>query len=125
MEESTILGHPDARLVLSSKECQKQRLSRSVKHLITAANFGHDDAIELLKTCYKGGYISKVAFAAALLRAHQAAVAATRQIVHKGRRQPNGRRIKQIRIRRESLDLQHVLNQNCGSHSITTQLSKR
>ncbi len=73
----TYCSRLDARLVLSSKEVKKQRFGKSVKHLIIAADFGHNDAIDLLKAFYKDGQISKATFAAAL-RAHQAAVNATK-----------------------------------------------
>eukprot|EP00984_Skeletonema_dohrnii_P034284 scaffold33516_cov111-Skeletonema_dohrnii-CCMP3373.AAC.2 len=50
----------------------------AAKHFIIAANLGHDDSIQALKECYKrGGLVSKEDFAAAL-RAHQAAVDATK-----------------------------------------------
>ena len=48
-----------------------------MKHFIIAANLGHDDSIQMLKRCYKHGLVSKDEFAAAL-RAHQAAVDATK-----------------------------------------------
>jgi hypothetical protein len=48
-----------------------------VKHFIIAANLGHDDSIQRLKDCFMGGAVSKEDFAAAL-RAHQAAVNATK-----------------------------------------------
>mmetsp|Transcript_35527 Transcript_35527/g.72674 ORF Transcript_35527/g.72674 Transcript_35527/m.72674 type:complete len:85 (+) Transcript_35527:2-256(+) len=58
-------------------EGKNERYDRSAKHFIIAANLGHDDSIQALKECYKYGDVSKEDFAAAL-RAHQAAVDATK-----------------------------------------------
>ena len=77
LEEAAIRGHPQARLVLGLKEGIKGSVGRAVKHLIIAANLGHDDAIRFLREGYKAGDISKDDFAAAL-RAHHAAVNATK-----------------------------------------------
>ena len=52
-------------------------LDRAVKHFIIAAKLGDDDSLDALKKGYKKGYVSKEDFAAAL-RAHQAAVDATK-----------------------------------------------
>jgi hypothetical protein len=49
----------------------------AVKHWIIAANLGCDHSLKGLKECYKVGRVSKDDFAAAL-RAHQAAVDATK-----------------------------------------------
>ena len=48
-----------------------------MKHWIIAASLGYDDSIQMLKGCYKNGLVSKEDFAAAL-RAHHAAVEATK-----------------------------------------------
>ena len=48
-----------------------------MKHWIIAANLGYDESIKALKEAYKGGDVSKEDLAAAL-RAHQAAVDATK-----------------------------------------------
>eukprot|EP00984_Skeletonema_dohrnii_P025083 scaffold14195_cov155-Skeletonema_dohrnii-CCMP3373.AAC.30 len=77
MEEAAIAGHPRARFRLACYEGAGGRLDRAVKHFIIAANLGHDDSIQALKDFYKGGLVSKEDFAAAL-RAHQAAVDATK-----------------------------------------------
>eukprot|EP00985_Skeletonema_marinoi_P004687 scaffold2027_cov148-Skeletonema_marinoi.AAC.16 len=77
VEEAAIAGHPDARCNLGCYEMRSERYDRAVKHIIIAANLGHDEAIQALKECYKGGLVSKEEFAAAL-RAHQAAVDATK-----------------------------------------------
>jgi len=77
LEEAAIAGHPDARYNLALKEGRNKRFDRAVKHFIIAANLGHDESIQQLKKCYKYGDVSKDDFAAAL-RAHQAAVDATK-----------------------------------------------
>jgi tetratricopeptide (TPR) repeat protein len=77
LTEAAISGHTDARCNLASYEGRKGRYERAAKHLIIAANLGHDASIQRLKTLYEGGAISKEDFAAAL-RAHQAALHATK-----------------------------------------------
>jgi tetratricopeptide (TPR) repeat protein len=77
LEEASIAGHPDARIALGTFELKSKRYDRAVKHWIIAANLGYDQSIQVLKECYKGGLVSKEEFAAAL-RAHQAAVDATK-----------------------------------------------
>eukprot|EP00984_Skeletonema_dohrnii_P018506 scaffold8668_cov89-Skeletonema_dohrnii-CCMP3373.AAC.2 len=77
LEEAAIAGHPDARQNLGCYEWDNERYDRAVKHWIIAANLGHDTSIRKLKGCYKLGKVSKEDFAAAL-RAHQAAVDATK-----------------------------------------------
>eukprot|EP00984_Skeletonema_dohrnii_P006903 scaffold2462_cov120-Skeletonema_dohrnii-CCMP3373.AAC.8 len=74
---AAIAGHLDARSKLGCIEGRNGRFDRSVKHWIIAANLGHDMSIQFLKDCYADGLVSKEDFAAAL-RAHQAAVAATK-----------------------------------------------
>ena len=76
-EEAAIRGHPAARHNLGVYEVDNDRYDRAVKHLIIAANLGWDESMKALKACYKDGYINKEDFAAAL-RAHHAAVAATK-----------------------------------------------
>eukprot|EP00985_Skeletonema_marinoi_P028929 scaffold26313_cov80-Skeletonema_marinoi.AAC.2 len=76
-EEAAIAGHPAARYNLGCYEERNCRYDRAVKHFIIAANIGYDDSIPALKDCYKEGKVSKADFAAAL-RAHQAAVDATK-----------------------------------------------
>jgi len=73
LEEAAIAGHPKARFNLAYLEGRNGRIDRAVKHLIIAANLGHDNSIQQLKECYVRGEVSKEDFAAAL-RAHQAAV---------------------------------------------------
>ena len=76
-EEAAIRGHPGARHVIGFVEAGKGKVERAVKHYIIAANLGYDNSIQALKECYKNGDISKDDFAAAL-RAHHAAVEATK-----------------------------------------------
>ena len=75
LEEAAIAGHPSARNNLGCHEGRNGRIERAVKHLIIAANLGHENAMKTLKECYKDGDVSKEDFAAALL-AHHAAVTA-------------------------------------------------
>ena len=77
LEEAAIAGVPEARYNLAMLEGKNERYDRSAKHFIIAANLGHDDSIEMLKKFYVSGLVSKEDFAAAL-RAHQAAVDATK-----------------------------------------------
>jgi TPR repeat protein len=77
LEEASIGDHPRARFSLGANEWNDKRMVRAVKHFIIAANLGHDDAIEMLKKGYASGVVSKEDFAAAL-RAHYAAVDATK-----------------------------------------------
>ena len=77
LEEAAIAGHPQSRHNLGCCEWENKRFDRAVKHLIIGAKLGYDEAIQVLKECYKGGVVSKEEFAAAL-RAHQAAVNATK-----------------------------------------------
>ena len=75
LEEAAIRGHVLARQSLGVYEERNGRIERAVKHLIIAANLGHENAMKTLKECYKDGDVSKEDFAAALL-AHHAAVTA-------------------------------------------------
>ncbi|KAK1743960.1 hypothetical protein QTG54_005557 [Skeletonema marinoi] len=80
-------GEKEARFHLGFfRDFANGRADAAVKHLIIGANLGHDDSIKALKGCYikalkmgVAGYelISKENFAAAL-RAHQAAIDATK-----------------------------------------------
>jgi len=74
LEEAAIAGHPQARFMLG---CYEHEKVRTAKHWILAANLGHEKSMQGLKECYKDGKVSKEDFAAAL-RAHQAAVDATK-----------------------------------------------
>eukprot|EP00984_Skeletonema_dohrnii_P035264 scaffold34826_cov550-Skeletonema_dohrnii-CCMP3373.AAC.1 len=77
LEEAAIRGHPKARHNLACNEMSIGRNNRAVKHWIIAAKLGYDDALENLKLEYREGQVSKEDFASAL-RAHQAAVDATK-----------------------------------------------
>jgi len=83
LEEAAIAGHPQSRNNLGCCEWENERYDWAVKHWIIAANLGYDEAMQMLKECYKAGVVhgqevvSKEEFAAAL-RAHQAAVDATK-----------------------------------------------
>jgi hypothetical protein len=77
LEQAAIGGHPGARYSLACIEFKNRRPDRAVKHWTIAANLGHDDSTKRLKDMYAIGIVSKVDFAAAL-RAHQAAVDATK-----------------------------------------------
>ena len=77
LEEAVIRGHPDARFSLANWDWEDGKIERAVKHFTIAANLGHDESLEALKQCYKDGLVSKDDFAAAL-RAHHAAVKATK-----------------------------------------------
>ena len=77
LEEAAIGGHPIARFNLGCHEGIKGRIERAIKHWMIAAGQGYDNAIEALSRLYAIGTISQDVFAAAL-RAHQAAVDATK-----------------------------------------------
>ena len=77
LEEAAIGGHPDARHNLGCVEGNNGRLDRAMKHWIIATNLGHDFSLKMVKGGYADGIVSKEDFAAAL-RAHQAAVDATK-----------------------------------------------
>jgi len=83
LEEAAIAGHPVARHNLGCYEGMNGRMERAVKHLIIAANLGYDDSIKGLKEYYANGQVSKEDFAAAL-RAHKAAVDATKSLQREG-----------------------------------------
>eukprot|EP00984_Skeletonema_dohrnii_P029315 scaffold19806_cov74-Skeletonema_dohrnii-CCMP3373.AAC.2 len=77
LEEAAIGGHPDARYNLGWEEEESGNIERAVKHFIISANLGDDGSIKELMDLFKEGYVSKDDLAAAL-RAHQAAVDATK-----------------------------------------------
>ena len=77
LKEAAVAGHAHARHNLGCHEGRNNRLVRAVKHFIIAATLGHDQSMDLLKEWYKKGYVSKEDLAAAL-RAHHAAVKATK-----------------------------------------------
>ena len=78
LEEAAIGGHPAARYNLGCHEWKtNDNDERAVKHWIIAAKLGHDDSIKALLGAFRSGMIIKEILAAAL-RAHQAAVDATK-----------------------------------------------
>ena len=78
LEEAAIAGHPDARHNLACYWARKGRFDKAVKHYIIAAKLGYDESLIVLKHCYNTyGSVSKTDLAATL-RAHQAAVDATK-----------------------------------------------
>jgi len=79
LEKAAIDGHPFARYNLGCIEENNGRKDRAVKHYIIAASLGHDTSLEDLRECYAEGSVQKEDFAAAL-RAHQAAVDATKSL---------------------------------------------
>ena len=76
-EEAAIGGHPNARYFLGCDEEKSCNIERAVKHWIIAATQGNDDSIKALMDLFKEGLFDKNELAAAL-RAHQAAVDATK-----------------------------------------------
>eukprot|EP00984_Skeletonema_dohrnii_P015126 scaffold6484_cov114-Skeletonema_dohrnii-CCMP3373.AAC.3 len=77
LEQAAIGGDAIARYNLGCEEEENDMMDRAIKHWIIAAKLGHDDSLDNLKVCFRGGLVSKEDFAAAL-RAHQAAVEATK-----------------------------------------------
>jgi TPR repeat protein len=77
LEEAAIGGDPEARNNLGCYEGGNGRTDRAIKHFIIAANLGHDNALKTVKSLFSTGRVSKEDFASAL-RAHQAAVDATK-----------------------------------------------
>ena len=77
LEEAAIGGHANSRYDLGHFEGINKRYDRASKHYIIAAKLGHDKALEALKLLYRAGDVSKEDLASAL-RAHQAAVHATK-----------------------------------------------
>ncbi len=96
LEEAAIAGHPDARYNLASYEEDKGKADRAVKHLIIAANLGHNPSMKSLKEYYKDGDVSKEDFAAAL-RGHHAAVSAMKS--------PQRKAVERTKTQREAVEL--------------------
>ncbi len=76
-EKAAIGGHPKARYNLAWYEEKNGNAESGVKHLIIAANLGHDKSMKALLPSYKDGYITKEEYGTTL-RTHQAAVDATK-----------------------------------------------
>ncbi len=77
LEEAAIRGHPNARYLLGRDEINNRNSERVVKHCIIGATQGCDFSLKMLMDAFKGGFVSKDVLAATL-RAHQAAVDATK-----------------------------------------------
>ncbi len=77
LEEAAIGGHPEARYMLGSVEGSECNMERAVKHWFIAATQGYDKSIKELMDGFKKGFVSNEKLAAAL-RAHRAAVDATK-----------------------------------------------
>ena len=77
LEQAAIGGNPSARYLLGDYESDRFKYERAVKHWIIAANLGDDVSMKMVEEGFQGGLVSKEDFAAAL-RAHHAAVDATK-----------------------------------------------
>ena len=77
LEQAAIGGDPAARYNLGIEEEGNDRMDRAIKHWIIAATLGHDASLDALRNGFRTGLVSKEDFASAL-RAHQAAVEATK-----------------------------------------------
>jgi tetratricopeptide (TPR) repeat protein len=73
LEKAAIGGHPLARYNLACVEHENGNMERAVKHLIIAANLGHELSMKELWECYKDGNITKGELEATL-RTHKAAI---------------------------------------------------
>jgi TPR repeat protein len=71
LEKAAIGGHPYARYNLARHEVRKDNIERVVKHLIIAANLGHELSMKALWKYYSVGFITKEDLDATL-RSHQA-----------------------------------------------------
>eukprot|EP00984_Skeletonema_dohrnii_P000322 scaffold110_cov89-Skeletonema_dohrnii-CCMP3373.AAC.6 len=77
LEEAAIGGHHVARYRLGLIEWNNGNNERALKHFIIAARLGENDSIKVLMDAFRNGQVSKDDLASAL-RAHQAAVDATK-----------------------------------------------
>ena len=77
LEQGSIGGHPSARYNLGNYEWVYGDKERAKKHYMISASLGCDDTIRWLMHAFKKGKVSKEYLAVAL-RAHQAAVNATK-----------------------------------------------
>ena len=76
-EKAAIGGNPFARYNLACYEAENGNTERAVKHWIIAANLGCEYSMKRVLPMYKDGYITKEKYGATL-RAHQAAINATK-----------------------------------------------
>eukprot|EP00984_Skeletonema_dohrnii_P023266 scaffold12347_cov100-Skeletonema_dohrnii-CCMP3373.AAC.6 len=77
LEEAAIGGHPIARQRLGLIEWENGNNERAVKHCVIAAKLGDNQSIKVLMEAFRSGLVNKDDLASAL-RAHQAAVDATK-----------------------------------------------
>eukprot|EP00984_Skeletonema_dohrnii_P016255 scaffold7175_cov70-Skeletonema_dohrnii-CCMP3373.AAC.2 len=77
LEKAAIGGDIFARSNLAAFEWNNGRHDRALQHWIIAAKLGDENSVDTLKDAYRKGYVRKEDFASAL-RAHQAAVNATK-----------------------------------------------
>ena len=77
LEKAAIGGHAMARHNLGVYEWYNENIERAVKHYIIAATQGVDESIKVLMEMFKMALVSKDDLAA-VLRAHKAAVDATK-----------------------------------------------
>ncbi|KAK1733659.1 hypothetical protein QTG54_015702 [Skeletonema marinoi] len=121
LEEAAIGGHPSARYTLGYHEGRNRRHDRAVKHLITAATQGDDDSINELMDEFRRGFVSKDDLAAAL-RAHQAAVDATkspqREAAEELERWIAARRIKSTADMLRKSTIEKITSSRCASCGI-------
>jgi hypothetical protein len=73
LEKATIGGHPEARYTLACIEHNNGNMGRAVKHLIIAANLGHEKSMKALWAEFRDGNITKEDLDTTL-RTHQAAL---------------------------------------------------
>jgi len=76
-EEAAMGGNVLARWVLGTQEMRRGKTERAMKHFIIGANLGCDKSLKELKEAFAMGSVKKEELAASL-RAHQAAVDATK-----------------------------------------------
>jgi TPR repeat protein len=77
LEQAAIGGHPNARGLLATRDMVNKRSDRAAKHLIIAANLGHEPSVKWMKDLFVQGIVSKEEYSAAL-RGYQAAVNETK-----------------------------------------------
>ncbi len=76
-EKAAIGGHPQARYNVAVIEQRNGNVERFVKHLIIAANLGHEESMKALWVAFKHGDITKEDLDATL-RTHQATIDETK-----------------------------------------------
>jgi hypothetical protein len=76
-EKAAIGGHPQSRYNLALYDEENGNMEKAARHWIIAANLGCGESMKELLEAYKNGYFTKEEYGATL-RAHQAAVGATK-----------------------------------------------